>query len=260
MQAVRRGVFGVPSFFVQDRLIYGVDRLYRIERELGGTPSQSLPFSDFSLKFKAPVDFFFDFSSPYTYLAATRANALFGRINLNWCPILLGAVFRACGMANLPVTTMSPAKSRYNSHDLLMQAKEAGIEFQFSSHFPLRTVVPLRITLMLGPNTDIGQKFIYETFRAAWVENKNIADTEIICQICEKIGLNGKELVSNSSKSDAKQLLVDSTEKALASGCFGAPSFVVPYEGRRNLFWGNDKLVFAVSFARKHLLDIPNKL
>jgi len=216
---------------------------------LGGKPYfKSLALPDIGSRFY--VDFFFDFSSPYTYIAATRAARYFGR-SLNWCPMLLGAIFKSTGTVNIPATSMCQSRRNYNEMDMQRQVNRSNIQFKFTSHFPLRTVLALRLCLIVGPNTDIGQNLIQNFFRAFWVQDKDPNDENVIINICNDLDLNGKELVEQAKNDEnIKQMLFHNNKKAVELGIFGAPIFVVHTNKKRVLYWGNDLLEWAVLESR----------
>ena len=89
-RAVGRGAFGVPTFFVDDELYWGVDRMHTVERQLGREPPS--PENDL----RHPVDIYFDYSSPFSYVGCTVAERTFGD-HATWKPMLLGAVFKQVG-------------------------------------------------------------------------------------------------------------------------------------------------------------------
>lgn len=253
--ALEGGAYGVPTFFVKkcstdtQLMFYGLDRMYQIETYLGTVPLSPALAVDFKGNL-FPVDFYFDFSSPFTYIAATRVNRYFGQQNVKWIPMLLGALFKKVGMANTPMTTMSPRKVKYNQIDMNRQAQAAGAPLVFSSHFPLRTVLALRVTLAVGPNTEKGQALIQRIFQAAWVQNLDVSSPEVITKICASLGLDGQKLIAEANSDPIKQKLNETTEQAAKAGCYGAPSLVVHLPTGPQLFWGNDRLEYAVYAAR----------
>lgn len=176
------------------------------------------------------LDFFFDFSSPFAYLASTQVDALAARCGaqLRWRPMLLGAVFRAVGQVDVPIAAMSPAKQRYLAKDLDRWAAWWGVPFRWTSHFPLRTVLPLRAFLAHPAPLP----FAHRVFRAAWAEDRDIADPAVL----RDCGADEAVLAAAPAQ---KEALVASTQAALEAGVFGAPAFVVD---ERWLFWGQDRL------------------
>lgn len=176
------------------------------------------------------LDFHFDFSTPFTYLASTQVDALAARTgaDLHWRPMLLGAVFRAVGQVDIPIAAMSDAKRQYSLRDLHRWASLYGAPFAWNRTFPLRTVLPLRVFL-LHPEPI---PFAHRVFRAAWADSRDVSDPEVLIDC-------GATREHIEAAPTMRQPLVDATQAALDAGAFGAPTFVVD---QRHLFFGNDRL------------------
>lgn len=256
-EAIEAGVFGVPTFVVHDEqsgrddeLFWGVDRLDMVAAEIAartGAPARSAPELPAP---RAPVDVWFDYSSPFAYLGCHRAEALLGD-HANWRPMLLGAVFKQVGTDDVPLFRQSPAKRRHTALDLERQARMAGAPYRFPSNFPLRSVLALRVTLASGAleGGAEGRELIHQLFRAYWAEDRDIADPAVVAQICDDCGLDGAALVEAAGQAAIKQALRDSTEAAVEAGVFGAPTFVVHTDAGPKLFWGGDRLELAMRAA-----------
>jgi 2-hydroxychromene-2-carboxylate isomerase len=246
--AVSRGVFGVPSFAMGKMLQFGQDRMdvFRPPAEphyalictppaYGPTPSH--------------IDFWFDYSSPFSAIAAARAEALVGS-RLRMRPMLLGGIFRDVGMVNLPMQAMSPPKRVWAGHDMARQAREAGMQFRWPSRFPMRTILPLRMTLAAGPDTEGGRALIRALYKAYWTDDRDIADPETCAAVATEVGLDGPALVAATEAPEVKATLITNGSEAVAAGVFGAPTFVVHHaDGERSLYWGNDRLEMALRAA-----------
>jgi len=252
-EAIDRGVFGVPAFFVGDQLYWGQDRLHEVERVLGGAPEE-LVDSSASIE-SAAVDFWFDYSSPFAYLASTRVERRFGS-KLRFRPMLLGAVFREVGTVNVPLLAMSESKRAFQTIDMARQAAHHGVELRWPDNFPLRTVLPLRVTLLaLQQYPAQATALIHRIYRACWVQGLDPAREDIVAGLCEDVGLPA-ELVAQASLPEVKDALRQSTAEAVAAGVFGAPSYVVHGDGGEpQLFWGSDRLELAVRAARAVMPD-----
>jgi 2-hydroxychromene-2-carboxylate isomerase len=176
------------------------------------------------------LDFWFDFSSPFTYLASTRVDALAARTGatLRWRPMLLGAVFKAVGQVDIPIAAMSEAKRQYSLKDLHRWADLYGVPFQWNATFPLRTVLPLRVFL-LHPDP-VG--YAHRVFRAAWGESRDVSDPAVLLDC----GATPEQI---DAAPTMRQPLIESTRAAVDAGAFGAPTFVVDDSA---LFFGNDRL------------------
>jgi 2-hydroxychromene-2-carboxylate isomerase len=176
------------------------------------------------------LDVWFDYASPFAYLASTQVDALAARTGatLRWRPMLLGAVFRAVGQADVPLYAMSEPKRSWFLGDLTQWAAWWDVPFRYNPHFPLRTVLPLRVTLAAA---DPGP-LVHRLYRAAWVHGLDIADPSVLVDI----GVDPALVAAADGQRDA---LRTNTDEAVARGVFGAPSFVVD---DRWLFWGQDRL------------------
>lgn len=235
-QALADGVFGVPAFVVDGALYWGQDRLEALESALGGEPA---PPDRAPLQ--RSVDFWFDYSSPYAYVASTRVEAVFGD-RVRFRPMLLGAVFHLVGTPGVPIEAATPAKREWLTQDLDRQRREAGVALHWASRFPIRTVLPLRVTLLAGPDSARGRALAHRIYRACWVDDEDPSDPAVIARLCDEVGLDGAALVARASLPDAKQQLRQETQAAVDAGVFGAPTVVVDGGG---LYWGNDRLELA---------------
>ena len=186
------------------------------------------------------VDFYFDVSSPYSYLAAIRLGRLAdsSRVSVIWKPFLLGGVFQSVGNV-MPAAL--PARGRYLLKDLERWAKQDHIPFTFSSSFPHNSLTAMRALTAAEPHEL--KALSLAIFRGAWVENRNISEPDVLMDL---LGERGPVLVTKSQDTAIKDKLKATTQTALDCGAFGAPSFVVDGE----LFWGNDRLQMALRAAQ----------
>jgi 2-hydroxychromene-2-carboxylate isomerase len=245
-EAVARGVFGVPTFFVGEELFWGADRMDFVEAALGGSPPSLRPPPGTPL---APVDLYFDYSSPFAYLGLGQAEAAFGAA-ARWRPLLLGGLFRSIGTADVPLFTQSPEKQRHTSADLQRQARRAGLAFGWPSRFPINTVLALRLTLAADlPATRAGRALIVAIARALWAEDRDIGDPAVLTALADAHGFDGAALVAAAGTPGAKQALRDATAAAEAAGVFGVPTFVVHTPRGDALYWGADRIDVAARAA-----------
>lgn len=186
------------------------------------------------------LDFWYDFSSPWTYLGATQVEAVADRAGaeLRWRPMLLGAVFKEVGAPNVPILAMPEAKRRYIARDLDYWASLWNVPFRFTSRFPMRTVTALRLALAAG---DAIVPLSHALFRALWVDDRDINDDATLRAILREQGLD-EALLERTQDPAIKQQLHDNTAEAVAAGVFGAPTFIVHQPKGPLLFWGQDRL------------------
>ena len=185
-----------------------------------------------------PIDFYFDFSSPYGYFASTRIEELAannGRL-VNWHPVLLGVLFRTVGTA--PLTTY-PVKGDYAFHDFERTARFFGIPYNRPPRFPLATQVAARA--MLWTAQAVGEARAIELaqaiYRAMFVDGVAVDETEEVLRIGAGIGLDRDALAAGQDSEPVRQQLRAENEKALAAGVFGSPLMIVDGEP----FWGFDR-------------------
>ena len=186
----------------------------------------------------APIDFYFDFSSPYGYLAATRIDELaskFGR-SVTWRPILLGATFKVTGGAPLP---MVPLKGDYSRRDFVRSAKYHGIEYRTPTQFPVSTQSPARAFYWLdAQDPAAAKKLALAFFRAYFVDDINISNPADTIAVAAKAGHDAAKVEAAINDPAIKEKLKSEVDASIARGVFGSPYFVVDGEP----FWGMDRL------------------
>ncbi|MDB4971068.1 MAG: disulfide bond formation protein DsbA [Myxococcales bacterium] len=182
------------------------------------------------------VEFFFDLSSPYSYIAATQLPALVERTGAEvaWRPMVLFAVFKSSGN-DMPARV--PHKARWMGQDLQRWADHYGIPWKMSSHFPLNTVKAMR--LILVDDAKAGAVAL-AAFRAMWAEDRDITQEAELRRIAELGGLDPTTALQKIEEPAIKDRLRANTDEAITRGAFGAPTMLVGDE----LFWGNDRLQF----------------
>jgi 2-hydroxychromene-2-carboxylate isomerase len=190
------------------------------------------------------VDFHYDFSSPFAYLASTQVEGLALRTGceLRWRPLLLGGLFRDLGGVDVPLLTMPAPKRALVEADLERWAAWWGVPLRWPEPFPLRTVLPLRCILAhadqatRAENVALAQRI----FRAAWGEGRDIGDARVLAEV----GVP-RELIDAAE--GQREALKAATEAAKARGVFGVPTFDV--DGRW-LVWGQDRLTMVEAMVR----------
>lgn len=186
----------------------------------------------------APIDFYFDFSSPYGYFAAMRIDALAGKYqrDVNWHPILLGPAFKASGNAPL---TLQPLKGDYARRDFLRTAKFMDIPFNMPAQFPISTHNAARAFYWLNDRDPAKAKQLAMAFyKTYFVEAHDITAAEVVAEIAAQHGVDRDELGTALADAAVKERLKNEVEASLAKGVFGSPYIVVDAEA----FWGSDRL------------------
>jgi len=243
--AAAQGAFGVPSFVVGGRLWWGQDRMGLVERALGGEPPPLVPAGrTVATDAAGPtrpltrLALFHDFSSPFSYLAATQIERLAAArgVAVEWVPILLGALFREIGTPDVPLFEMSAVKQAYVRRDLHDWAAFWGVPFVFPRRFPLRSVLPLRVALAEPAAT-------LPIYRAAWAEDRVVDDEEGLRAVLADAGpFSAAALLERAGSAPIKEQLRRNTERARALGVCGVPTACVERDGRSALVWGQDRL------------------
>ncbi|BBO22243.1 MAG: hypothetical protein AMXMBFR31_05020 [Candidatus Desulfobacillus denitrificans] len=185
-----------------------------------------------------PIEFYFDFSSPYSYIASEMIDGLaerYGR-KVKWRPMLLGVVFQKTGQ---PLLVNVPLKGEYSLRDFARSARYHGVPFNFPAKFPLSTVSAARAYYWLhGQDCAKARQFARAAFRAYWVDGRDISDLAVLQEIAAGLGVDPAALAAGVATPEIKERLRAETEAALAKGMCGAPWFVVDGEP----FWGADRL------------------
>ena len=191
------------------------------------------------------VDFYFDLSSPYSYLAATQVPALASRhhVEVRWKPIVLAAVFKA---ANNVMPAQSPPKAKYMFADLTRWAEKYNVPFVMSSRFPMNTIKPERLIVAAEPSGR-APELALELFRAMWVEDRDIGTELAMRAAALSAGLDAAGLLAAIDTPAVKDGLRANTDEAIAREVFGAPTFAYKNE----LYWGNDRMEFLEAALRR---------
>jgi 2-hydroxychromene-2-carboxylate isomerase len=189
----------------------------------------------------ATLEFFYDFVSPYSYLASTRVEALAKRTGatLRWRPFLLGGVFKATGN-RAPIETV--AKGKHMWLDLERWARRLEVPFRRPTTFPFSPILALRAALAAAP-ADL-PRATHAIYQAAWADGRDIGDPAVLTAVLNEAGLDGTALVAAAPS--MKETLAAQTQEAVDRGTYGAPTFFVGSE----LFVGNDRLDFVEEALR----------
>jgi len=195
------------------------------------------------------VEFFWDPASPYTYLAATRIDAIAGRTDTTivWRPFVLGKVFEATGN-RAPATVAAKAKHLFQ--DLQRWAQLYGEPLSFPKIFPINSIAALRMGCAAN-EAGHGGAFAQAVMRAYWAEGADISQPAALVGIAAAIGLDGEALMTQTQDAAIKDQLRANTEEAVKRGAFGAPTFFI--DGQ--MFWGNDRLVLLERFLASRAAD-----
>jgi 2-hydroxychromene-2-carboxylate isomerase len=185
-----------------------------------------------------PIDFYFDFSSPYGYFAASRIEDIAARHqrSVTWRPILLGAVFKVTGQQ--PLTTI-PLKSDYSLRDLERTARLFNLPFKIPSRFPISTTAPARaFYYMTNKDPALAKRLALAFYVAYFADDIDISAPEATIAIAEHAGIDKTEIAQALNDKIVKDRLRQEGDAAVSLGVFGSPYIVVDGEP----FWGSDRL------------------
>ncbi|KAA5606942.1 2-hydroxychromene-2-carboxylate isomerase [Roseospira marina] len=185
-----------------------------------------------------PIDFYFDFSSPYSYVAANLIDALADRHirSVTWRPILLGPVFEVSG--NRPLNAQ-PMKGDYMRHDVPRLCRRHGIPFAWPEPFPIATVAAARAVYALwDQDAEQAIRFAKAVFRAYFANGRNIGETDGVLAVAADEGIDAAALGQAIQDPAIKARTKAAVDHAIKLKVCGAPFFLVDEEP----FWGVDRL------------------
>ncbi len=185
-----------------------------------------------------PIDFWFDFSSPYGYMMAERIDTLAAKHGreVKWRPFLLGAVFKHTGGQPLPA---QPMKGPYSKHDLARSARFLGLPFTMPEAFPVSTHQACRVFYWLeSRNARLAHEFAIAVFHAYFVDGRDVSQMDVLEDVAGKLDIAPEAVAGATADDVVKAHLREVCEVAIASGVFGSPFVVIDGEP----FWGVDRL------------------
>ena len=184
------------------------------------------------------LEFYFDFSSPYGYLASEKIDELaakYGR-KVKWRPVLLGVIFKATGAA--PLTTV-PLKGDYSKMDFERSAHFMGIPYNPPTRFPLPTQVAARAYYWLHErDCTMARAFAHAAYRALFVEDRDISSMDVVLDLVVDVGADRAALADGVESPEIKERLRAEVAAALEKGVFGSPMIFCDGEP----FFGADRL------------------
>jgi 2-hydroxychromene-2-carboxylate isomerase len=186
----------------------------------------------------APVEFYFDFSSPYGYLASYRIDEIAAECGraVTWRPYLLGVAFKSSGQSPL---VSQPMRGPYHLRDMERTARRLKVPLVLPKGFPMATQAAGRAFYWLDAKDPAKARDLAKAlYRAAFAQGRNITLAEVVAAVAGEIGLDPREVTDAIGSPEVKERLRAETENAIARGIFGSPFIIVDGEP----FWGNDRL------------------
>jgi len=186
------------------------------------------------------IEFFFDCSSPWTYLAFHNIQPLakeFGE-EISWRPILVGGIFNTVNPSVYASReTPVPLKQRYMLKDLGDWARSAGLAIKMPpTVFPVNSVKAMRGCIYLGKDM---VPFARAVFEAYWGEDKDISQDAVLKEICQRVGVDAEKLFTGIAQQSIKDQLKANTDEVMARGGFGSPTIFLD---KTDMYFGNDRL------------------
>jgi len=187
---------------------------------------------------KGAIDFYFEFSSPFGYLASELIETVANRhaVEINWQPFLLGAVFKVTGGSPL---VNKPLKGDYSQRDMRRSARLHSIPFNWPEKFPVFPVPSCRAVYWTKANhPEKTADLVHSLYRGAWGTGRSVWETGTVIDIAEEVGLDRSAVEAGIGDPAIKESLKTATDEAIERGVFGSPFFIY----RDEPFWGVDRL------------------
>ncbi|MEC9347565.1 MAG: 2-hydroxychromene-2-carboxylate isomerase [Pseudomonadota bacterium] len=187
------------------------------------------------------IEFYFDCSSPWTYLAITRIGDVARRTGatLDWKPILVGGIFN---QVNKQVyenrANQSHPKMRHMRKDLLDWANYYGVQINWPTIFPINSVKGMRAGIYAADQGK-AEAFAIALCAAYWGDNRDISQDDEVVKVAESVGLDGAAALAAANDPAIKERLKDNTQQVIDRGGFGSPTIFV---NGTDMFFGNDRL------------------
>jgi len=199
------------------------------------------------------IEFFFDCSSPWTYLAFHNLQPLARDlgVEVRWRPVLVGGIFNAVNPSVYEFRERgAPAKQAYLKKDLADWARSAGLRIRFPpSVFPVNSVKAMRGCILLEPEGKL-VPFAEEVFRAYWSDDRDISQDDVLASLCERVGVEPQWLLAGIARPEIKAQLKSNTDEVIARGGFGSPTIFV---GGDDMYFGNDRLPLVREAVKRKL-------
>ena len=186
------------------------------------------------------IEFFFDCSSPWTYLAFHNIQPLakeFGE-EISWRPILVGGIFNSINPSVYATRENPvPAKLAYQKKDMADWARSAGLSIKMRpTVFPVNSVKAMRGCIFLGQDMVPFARAVFEIY---WGEDKDISQDAVLAEVCRRVGVDPAQLLEGISRQAIKDQLKANTDEVMTRGGFGSPTIFID---KTDLYFGNDRM------------------
>lgn len=187
------------------------------------------------------LEFFYDCSSPWTYLAFEGIESLGKRQNyqLIWKPILVGGIFNLTN-PSVYESRSNPVKEKlaYSQKDMKDWSKVRGIEFNWPDIFPINSVKAMRGSFF-AINEGLVVEYSREVFRSYWTDGKDISNIDVLSEIVKSLDMDAVRFLEFIDKDETKEALKKNTQELIGRGGFGSPTI---YLNETDMYFGNDRL------------------
>ena len=192
-----------------------------------------------------PFDFYFDFVSPYSFLAHKEIRKIENKsaVKIRYKPVLLGGLHNLHG---IKPPAFIPAKAKHMIRDCKLIAEKNNVKFKFNSYFPIRSLNLMR-GVFVAEEDNFKSYYVDSIFDSIWQDGLNMNDDNIIFKVLKNLNINPKTFALRSTSASIKDTLRRKTSEAYEKGIFGAPTFV----SNNKIFWGQDRIEFVVKEASK---------
>jgi len=188
------------------------------------------------------IEFFFDISSPWTYLAFSNIQPMAAElgVDIQWRPILVGGIFNSVNPTVYQSRqTPVPAKAAYMLKDLQDWARQAGLKIKMPpSVFPVNSVKAMRGCLWLAPQGRLAA-FAKAAFEAYWSDDRDISQDAVLAELCQAVDVDPAAFFAGVAEPAIKDQLKANTDEVIARGGFGSPTMFV---NGGDMYFGNDRL------------------
>ena len=191
------------------------------------------------------IEFFFDCSSPWTYIAFRNVQTLARELNVHvvYRPVLVGGIFNSVNKSVYAAREdINSARNRYMLKDVQDNARQADLAITFPPKvFPVNSVKAMRGCLWIAQNEQLKDRlteFVEAVFSAYFTDDQDISQDHVLIELCSKTGLDANGFMAGISQPDIKDTLKANTEEAIKRGAFGSPTFFVG----QDMYFGNDRL------------------
>jgi 2-hydroxychromene-2-carboxylate isomerase len=193
---------------------------------------------------RTTINYYFTVTSPWSYLGDIRLREIAARCSvvLQHRPVIAGEIFSKTG--GLPLKDRSAERQAYRLRELARWRERLEIELNLEpTFFPASSELADKVIIVTRDSGIDPGPLTHAFMRAVWMENKNIADPEVVKIVLDAQGLDAETLMAAAQQDETARMLAAHTEEAISRGVFGLPSYVTPHD----LFWGQDRLEFLES-------------